>query len=469
MNTVPTTGFPVMLRKALGELDPFLLVAHLARLGAASPPWISQRGLTKALLLAEVSPTADAIGPLPDEVREGALHWRLYVAVLGHPAPLAVEELAPELERLPLALIDDLIDGGFLGADDQPWQHRRDSLEGSYLRARLVPETVTSEEAAELGWPEAVARHTYLAGADETGDTVLDMLIDLHRGDRSRLFDLRAALPNRQRGLLQTIIEGAQVGRWPNAVTADRGLWRLLAAQWGASISSNATRAKPIDPNQGAFHSWRAFCAAYDRILAGDIDGAVRQAALFQSTDITGGRLGAEINNVRAYLAMRPARNRREDLDAAEEILEGIVDAHPQVKLNLVLVHERKHIRLNDRESWENPYFVLGLPHGDPDWTPRWRELSRRHRDDVDALARVNRAWQRIRDAGQATGFFRVPLDDDVLDAPPQRSSALVPPLPALSRRTTTTADDLDFVKALAAPDLLNEFDDTARGDHDRQ
>lgn len=441
----------------------------MARLAAAGVPWISERGLTKTILLTEARPTADATGPLPHEVWEGALHWRLYLAVLGHPAPLVVQEIAAELRQLPLSLIDDLIDTGVLGSDDQPWKQRSDPREASYLRARLVPEAVTSEEAVELRWAESVARHAYLAGAEQTGDAVLDMLIDLHRADRSRLFDLRAALPAQQRALLQDIIEGAQVGRWPDAVTADRGLWGLLTAQWTASISSDATRARPIDPHHGDFHAWRAYCAAYERILAGDIDGAVRQTALFEGTNVSDERLSAEIDNVRAYLAMRPDEHRHEDLGRAEEFLEGIADAHADARSNLALVRKRRQIRVNDRESWENPYFVLGLRNGDAEWTPQWRELSRLHRDDVDALARVNQAWQRIRDSEQTAAFFKVPLNDDVLDAPLHRSSALLPPLSALARRTITTADDLSFVKALAAPDLLSEFDDTARGDHDRQ
>jgi hypothetical protein len=465
----PTSDFPSVLRAALGDLEPYRLIGNLARLGAAGVPWISELGLAKTLLLAEAWPSAETIGPLPTRLWEGTVPWRLYLAVLGHPVQLGVEEIAQELERMPLTLVDDLIDGGVLGPADRPWEHRHDPLEASYLRARLVPEKVSLDEVTDLQWPEAIARHAYLAGAAETGDAVLDMLITLHQGDRSHLFELRAALPDQQRMLLQEITAGAQVGHWPKAIAADRSLWDLLAAQWTTSILQNKRRDRPVNPSLGAFHSWRAYCAAYERILDGDIEGAVRQADAFHATEEASDRASAEINNLRAYLALRPDERRREDLERAERLLSKISGELLQVSANLALVQRRMDIRVNDRESWENPYFVMGLAHGDPDWTARWRELSRRFRDDVDALARVNEAWKRIQDAERSGAtFFKVPLDDDFLRASPTRSPVLIPPLAPLPRRTVTSEDDLRIVKTLAAADLLTEFDDTVRGDHDR-
>ncbi|MEV5831148.1 hypothetical protein AB0L25_36840 [Spirillospora sp. NPDC052242] len=209
------------------------------------------------------------------------------------------------------------------------------------------------------------------------------MLTALHRGDQSLLFDLRAALPKEQRKLLQQVMDGAQVGRWPERITDDRRLWGLLSALWKASIRAEGRQDRLIDPNLGAFYAWQAYRTAHGRILAGDLDGALRQVKLFRRNEAIDERIDVEVDNLRAYLSMRPDNRRREDLERAERLLNGAVDGHPQVRRNLALVRERRQTPSNNRESWEDLYVALGLPHGDPRWTERWRELSRRHRDDV--------------------------------------------------------------------------------------
>jgi len=298
---------------------------------------------------------------------------------------------------------------------------------------------------------------------------VLDMLISLHRGDRSPHFELRSVLPAEQRNLLQDIMAGTQIGNWPDSITSDRGLWSLLAAQWSASLDADKSRGRLINPTFSPFHTWYAFRTAYHRILDGDIDGALRQADAFADFEPHDERAKAEITNLRAYLAMRPDEHRHEDLDRAERLLMSVAGDHPQAKANLAIVQRRKAVRANDRESWENPYFVLGIPHESPEWTPRWRELSRQHRDDVKEQARVNDAWRRIQEAGRSgETFFKIPLDDAFLQEPRPRSAALTPPLTELPRRTVTGEDELNIIKRLAAPDLLTEFDITLRGDQDR-
>ncbi|WP_344950725.1 hypothetical protein [Actinomadura miaoliensis] len=469
VDTLPTAEFPALVHAALADLEPFRLLSNLIRLGEAGIPWLSEQGLTKALLLAAARPSAHEIGPLPAPLLDGAVPWRLYLAVLGHPVRLSVDEIRRELEQLPLALLDDLIDSGVLGRADQPWAQRSEPLEASYLRARLLPEEVSAEEAAALEWSEAIARHAYLSGAAQTGDAVLDMLISLYSGDRSHHFELRAVLPPEQRNLLQEIMAGTQIGNWPDSITSDRGLWSLLAAQWSASLDADKGRGRLINPTFSPFHTWYAYRAAYHRILDGDIDGALRQADAFTDFEPHDERAKIEITNLRAYLAMRPDEHRHEDLDRAERLLIGIAGDHPQARANLAIVQQRKAIRANDRESWENPYFVLGIPHESPEWTSRWRELSRQYRDDVKEQARVNDAWRRIQEA-ERTGetFFKLPSDDDFLQEHRTRSAALIPPLAPLPRRTVTGEDELDIIKRLAAPDLLTEFDSTLRGDQNR-
>ncbi|MBW8483947.1 hypothetical protein [Actinomadura parmotrematis] len=456
----PSIDLPEALRVTLAELPPAQLVANLVVLGQAGVPWFSELGLIRAMLLAEERPTVQAVGRLPEALLSGSAAWRRYLAVLGHPVRLTGGELAESCAALPLSLVDDLIDNGQVGAGDRPWERRADPREADYLAARLVPDQITSAQAAALGWPEAVSRHAYLAGAVETGDAVLDALAALYEGDNSDLFELRAALPAEQQANLRAVLDGVPVGRWPAWVTADRGLWRLLAAQWSAQAAADGDRDRWMDPRASDFHLWNAFRSAHERIVRGDLAGAVRQSdalSAFSAAEEPPALYDLEIRNLRAYLMQRPQgpEHRSGRLDLAVELLDA---DHPVISANRRLVEARLETPVNERESWENPFFVLGLTHGDPAWNERWRALTVEHRDDVDESARINDAWRRIHDAVGASGFFALPVEPGVIDVPAERSAVLVPSLAPLARRTATDESDLAPVRAGAAADLLDEF-----------
>ncbi len=467
---IPDPTLPSALRTALTDLDPTQLVTHLRRLLEAGIPWMSERGIRRVALLAAPRPQFGTVRPLDPASLEGDIYWRLYLAVLGHPAQVNPEEVIPIISRLPMPIVDDLIDMGVMGQDDKPWDYRKDRHEAIYLRARLAPLSISHTDAEHLGWQESMARHAFLNGEAVTGDEVLEKLSDLYAGITDGLFDLRAALPPAQRTLLNEILEGARGGWWPEHITADRGLWRLLVEQWAASVrdddeqrGSMASRGSElINATHSEFHAWYAFCAAYDLILAGRIDRAEKQAESLAKANDVSPSLRAEISNLLAYLAQRPDVRKHENLEKSIKLLSDIVKTSPAAEANLALIRERSVTSTNNREFWENPYFMLGVPHGDLNWNERWRELSLNYRDDIDTLSILNDAWKRISSAEKfGTPFFVLPLDPSIFNFPKERSLALLPPLQPLLRQTTTGQEDLQFIKSLSAPDLLIDFIDS--------
>ncbi|GAA4211645.1 hypothetical protein [Microbispora amethystogenes] len=470
---IPDATLPSALKAALTDLDPIQLITHLRRLLEAGIPWMSERGIRRVALLAAPRPQFGTVRPLGSASLDGDIYWRLYLAVLGHPARISPEEVIPLIPKLPLPIVDDLVDIGVLGQDDGPWTYRKDTYESAYLRARLVPESITRADAEHISWAENVARHAFLDGDAVTGDDLLEILAALYAGANVDHFALRAMLPPLQRQLINDVMDGMSVGKWPEHVASDRKLWRLLDAQWARSMQEHdenrgaktSRGSRLINATDGEFNAWRAFCATYRSILDGHIDRAVRQAESLEKADVHSDDLKAEINNMLAYLAQRPDQWKDEDLEKAETLLDRVRHLHPAVEDNLDIVHNRKLISVNNRTSWENPYFVLGLPHGDPDWNARWRDLSTDHRDDIEKLAALNDAWHRLTEAEKfGMPFFALPLDPAILEFPEGRSPALIPPLQPLPRRTETGVEDLQFLKSLAAPDLLVDFDTPGKG-----
>ncbi|WP_405139923.1 hypothetical protein OG589_24490 [Sphaerisporangium sp. NBC_01403] len=466
---IPDPALPTALKSTLASLDPIQLITHLQRLVEVGIPWMSGRGIRMVELLAATRPQYGTVRPLDSVALEGDIHWRLYLAVLGHPSQLGHEEVLPIISQLPLPIVDDLIDLGVIGLDDEPWGYRQERYESNYLRARVAPASISRSAAEQLDWKECVARHAFLSGEVVTGDELLEKLSSLYNGATDQLFELRASLPPAQRDLLNEILEGARVGWWPEHVTADRGLWRLLTEQWAASVRDDDERrgsmasrgSRAVNATHSDFHAWRAYCTAYGWILAGEIDQAKKQARTLKEVSDVSSPLKVEIYNLLAYLAPESAEHKYENLETAESFLTAVYSQHPDVEGNLALIRDRRQISRNNRDSWENPYFALGLPHGDPTWNERWRELSRDHRDDIEKLSALNDAWNRLQNAERfGARFFALPLNPEILDFPVGRSLALLPPLQPLLRRTTTDQNDLKFLKALASSDLLAEFDD---------
>ncbi|MBB5773736.1 hypothetical protein [Nonomuraea jabiensis] len=453
--SAPGPDLPHAVRGLLSAMTPLRLVEALNNLVQAGMPWLSIQGERHAQLLAMDLPGMGAMKRLSDEFLDGGPGWRCYLAALGHPARVAADEIGQVVPRVPLTVVDDLIDLGLIGAEDQPWRLMGDPGEGVYVRARLAPETITRADAGQLQWSEMERRHAFLDGADLDGDDVYGMLAGLWRGEVD--VRLRGQLPVEQQTLLDQMQHGAQVGRWPQELINDHALWGALAALW--------TPSEAIEAKLSEFHTWRGLYVCYLHILVGNFKKASAQIEKLLEAAATKDQHGgwlldqcsfAEVHNMGAYLAQR-----NNELELAIKLLsDKDVVSDETAAQNLALIRKRRETLVNDREDWQNPYLALGLAHGDPDWKEQYRALLRIVRGNTEREAAINRAERRLRRATSETQFFVVPLSEDIFLPPSDgRSSALLPPVEPLLRRTPASMSaDFLTLRERAAEELLAEF-----------
>ncbi|WP_233358920.1 hypothetical protein [Thermomonospora amylolytica] len=451
LDDVPEPELPSAVRAVLAELDAEALIACLDELVQAGMPWLTETGRRRVQLMAFPHPKAGGVRLPSEDVLTGPADWRIYLAALGHPAAASAGELGAVLPGLPLAVVDDLIDLGLVGRSDLPWRRRTDGLERAYLLARLAPDKIGRAEAAALNWAEMERRHRFLDGEDlEDGDDLLALLTAFWRGEPD--ISLRTRLTPAARTLYDRITVGAQTGVWPRHIVADRGLWALLAALW--------TPSGPINPELSGFHAWRALYNCYRWLLMGWFDKVRPQlqrllkAAETAAEDIADG-IRTEIYNMGAYLAQET-----NELEFAIKLLRSAQELNPAASANLALVEQRRNTVINDRDHWENPYLMLGVPHGDPDWENQWRALRKQLHGDLDRLTLINAAKRRLMHAERNGGrFFVLPLDESVLVLPRRRSAVLLPEPEPISRRTPPSGpEELADLRARAIRSLLGEL-----------
>ncbi|MEV7005866.1 hypothetical protein [Streptosporangium sp. NPDC051022] len=453
---VPAPSLPTIVKSVLATLPPRLLIKTLGDLLQAGMPWITDVGRRKAQLLSFEHPLAGAVRLPGDDVLEGIAEWRLYLAALGHPARVRAAEVMLVVPEVSLSVVDDFIDLGLIGHRDRPWLERHAPDESLYLRARLAPDSIERQDAAVIRWTEMERRHAFLDG-DELfdGDDLFSLLAAFWRGETD--ITLRTRLSSGGRTLYDEITVGAQTGRWPEHVVTDRGLWPLLAAHWTPSDS--------INPKLSEFHAWRALYNCYRWILMGWFDRAKPQVErLLEASNETDGKRGrllpdamrAEIHTMAAYLAQE-----NNELEFAIKLLEMAQDTHPEVRENLRRLRERRALTVNNRDHWENPYLMLGVPHGDPGWEDQWRNLRKQLDHDIDRLTHINAAKRRLMHAERnGADFYVLPLEESSIHLSRERSAALLPPLETLQRRTPQSRPgDFDLLRENATRSLLDDFE----------
>ncbi|WP_189243595.1 hypothetical protein [Planobispora rosea] len=451
---VPDPTLPNAVRTLLSTLAPQKLITTVNRLLQAGMPWMSEHGGERAQLLSLDMPRAGTIRTLPPALLDGGPAWRTYLAALGHPSQVSADEIIACLPDPPISVVDDLIDLALLDRTDEPWKFPGQEKERVYIRARVAPETISAEGAELIRWSDMQRRHAFLVGDELTGEDVYGLLASLWRGEQN--LRLRPLLPAGKQAVLDEILLGAQTGRWPEHLTSDYGLWSLLSALWTPSAA--------VDAKLTEFHAWRAFYNCYRWILMGWLDKAKTQAEKLLEAAAAKDDRGeylvdqttyAEINNICAYLAQDT-----NELEFAIRLLEEVKDIEPSAARNLKIVRERSETTVNERQDWQNPYLAIGLPHGYEDWKDHYRSLLKDLRGDVKRLAAVNKAVKRLMDdKTSGTGFFLVPLDDETLSAPSERSPVLLPPIEPLPRRTSpATREELAALRDAAAHEILNHF-----------
>ncbi len=218
------------MRTVLERADAATVAATLKAVHAGGFLWLSEAG---EQLLTSLRAGDDTLAVGASEDPSGAFALLTAFATDGT-AAFPTRMLPRVLPWIPLSVLDDLIDAGAVGPEHQPWQYRAGDAEHAYLKARLVPDQVTAEQATALEWTARQRREAFLAGEEplSTAGDVYDLLERVADGDASVVKDLERELPRELVLRLRRLLDGAAVGNWDRDIWEDRGLWRLIFSLW---------------------------------------------------------------------------------------------------------------------------------------------------------------------------------------------------------------------------------------------
>lgn len=205
------------VRTVLERAAPATVATALTAVHAGGFLWLSEVGEQRLTALA----TGDSSFAVPgSEDPSGGFAPSAFATTHGT-ATFPTRMLPRVLPWIPLSVLDDLIDAGVVGPEHQPWQSRAEDAEHVYLKARLVPDQVTPEQATALEWTAWQRRKAFLAGGESlssVGD-VYDLLERVVEGDASVVKGLERKVPRDRVLRLRRLLDGVAVGNW------DRDIW----------------------------------------------------------------------------------------------------------------------------------------------------------------------------------------------------------------------------------------------------
>ncbi|MFJ6539572.1 hypothetical protein [Streptomyces sp. NPDC091385] len=477
----------------LGGMAALAALRHLLDLASGGLPVLTEADRDRAEAI-----RSGRLGPPPGEP-ESVDAWQVHLEAVeaqGH-AVLPTAAWQRLVERLPLSVVDDLIDLGQLRGATGPhtWPEQTDRVR--YVTARLAPERLEDADVEALDWRDEARRRVLVAGGavepvdgrhDEwsvrsallSGDvSVLDVLDA--QGHEPFPFDVADLLRS-----LRRVRQGEGVdGRLGH----DRSLFGLLedCVPDGRLISGRT-----------AFHYWAGTRRLY-RLLDDvhwsmacepqETDHLVRltlqQAAVLRNAEVRGaaGSADREARVVQAYLAFLSARpGDRDRLDQSVGLLEDILKRGGKRRGGVEGTTRRRMSDLSELlqalrfkkkpRDVLNPYLALCVEHGSTEWGQGWRDL--RRQVPTEQLEYINGAKDRIRRietarrlGDEAEPLYELPLNERFLWVPDDRSPLLEPGPRSLDRRSApSTPQEQSWTADEAAREIIGRSAARLRNDH---
>lgn len=477
----------------LGRTPPLPAVGHLVELAAGGLPVLTEEERLRAEAL------RSGRLPAPDTEPDVVDAWQLHVeaAEAQGRAVLSTDAWQRLVERLPLSVVDDLIDRGALRRKVTPhtWPEQSDRVR--YVTARLLPWELDDAAVEALEWRAEVSRRTLWAGGTvEAVDGRHDewsLRSALLGGDISALDsaesygerDLPLDLADLVLGL-RRIRRGAPVdGR----LGRERSLFGLL---------EDCVPDERLISGTTAFHYWAGTRRLYRLVddmhwamacasqqTEQTVRAAVQQAAALRNPDSRGaaGAADREARAVQAYLIFLHARpGDRDRLDQGVGLLEDVLKRGgarrggaegAQRKRLRNLSELLQSLRLKSKpHDVLNPYLALCVEHDSTEWRQGWRDL--RRQVAAEQLEYINGAKDRIqrietaRRPGEDSEFlYEIPLNEQFLWVPDSRSDVLQPGPQPLKRRSEPSDEQEQLWSATeAAREIIGRCAGRLRNDH---
>ncbi|MFI8352192.1 hypothetical protein [Streptomyces cyaneofuscatus] len=489
----PQAALADEVRELLSRAAPLPALAHLVELAACGLPVLGENDLGRAEVLVAGSPPAHAV--IPDHADAS---WQLHLeasAAEGY-AELPTSAWQRLVARLPLAVVDDLIDRGALHPSLAPhtWSERTERVR--YVIARLTPEHLEDAEVTELEWEHEECRRILRSGGGvrpiEGQHDEWSLRSALLGGELDALDEVEPDADRFPVALadlvmsLQEVRRGGPVGR---RLGQDRSLFGLLEdCQPGGRLISGST----------AFHYWAGTRRMYQLLddvhwsmacepgrLREAARATLQQALALRSAESRGaaGRADREARAVQAYLHfLHASPNDRDRFDQGIGLLEEVLkrggshrggvsgeQRHRMRDLSELLQSLRS--KSKPREVL-NPYLALCVEHGSTEWRQGWRDL--RNQVETSQLEYINGAKDRIKRSETARrlgqdpeAFYALPLDERFLWVPDARNDVLQPAPKPLERRTSTsTKAERHWTATEAAREIVGRCVTGTRNDH---
>lgn len=477
----------------LGRAAPLSALRHLVEMAAGGLPVLSEEDRLRAESLCSGSLPAPETQPDPIDA------WQLHLeaAEAGGRAVLSTVAWQRLVERLPLPVVDDLIDNGALPRNVAPttWADQSDRVR--YVTARLLPGELGDTDVEALEWRDEVCRRILWAGGTvnavdgrhdewtlrsallggdisvlDTSEShgehglpldLADLVLSLRRIRRGRPVDGRLG---RERSLFGLLEDCVPDGRLISGTTAfhfwagTRRLYRLLDdMHWAMACEPDQT----------------------ERV----VNAALQQAAALRNPESHGaaGSADREARAIQAYLIFLHARpGDRDRLDQGVGLLEDVlkrggrrrggVDGAQRKRMRL-LSELLQALRLKSKpHAVLNPYLALCVEHGSTEWGQGWRDL--RRQVAAEQVEYINGAKDRIRriETARRLGedaeiLYEIPLNERFLWVPDGRSDVLQPGPRPLERRTRPSdAEEQIWTATEAAREIIGRCAGRLRNDH---